>query len=166
MFRRNKTGSTGYLLPPTWVNFLGNPNHATSEIQEYSPSQETSVCACVCVCVCIHAPMPSPSTSTNLALQQKANNSPYTDRWERIKNKKAAITYNVQIVSWSHNCLLIVPGDDKEKKQIPTPEVTVPLWTKSILRSEELKCHWMTALPLFPTYVRDLPSFLPSFPNI
>lgn len=65
-------------------------------------------------------PLHGLSTSTNLVLQQKANNSrQYTDRRKKIENKKkkAAITYNVQIVSWSQDCLLIVLWSDKEKKK-------------------------------------------------
>ena len=36
---------------------------------------------------------------------------------KKLKKKKAGITYNVQIVSWSQDCLLIVLWDNKGKKK-------------------------------------------------
>lgn len=109
-------------------------------------------------------PVHSLSTSTNLVLQQKGNNSRhYTERRKKIENKKkAAITYNVQIVSWSQDCLLIVLWDDKEKKsKFPSQRslsLCEPKHTQ--VRGTEVSLNDSSAIVL---NYREGSSFLPFF---
>ena len=117
------------------------------------------MCVCVCVCKCLCLASAQAQILSNSKRQTTAGCILIGER--KLKTKKEAITYNVQIVLRSQNCLLVVLWDDKEANAHLRSHCHFVNQKHTQVRGTEVSLNDSLAIVL---NYHEGSSFLPSFP--